>query len=212
MLNGMFIRDDVADVLKIAICAISALSLVYTWSYLRERNLYKGEVPVLMLFAVSGMLLLVSAGSLVMVYLGLEMLSLCSYALVAIDRDSPVASEAGMKYFVLGSLASGMLLYGMSLIYGALVRWIWPRSVPLRAKRRCADGGGVLVAASTSSSAPRLSTCVCRRYRRTTPITCHRCGTETGCVRHGLSLLEAGVGRAATTGSCCWPRSPRCRC
>ena len=72
-----------------------------------------------MLFAVAGMMLLISAGSLVMVYLGLEMLALCSYALVAIDRDSPVASEAAMKYFVLGSLASGLLLYGMSLLYGA---------------------------------------------------------------------------------------------
>ena len=95
------------------------LSLVYAWPFLRERGLYKGEVPVLMLFAIAGMMLLVSAGSLVMVYLGLEMLALCSYALVAIDRDSPLASEAAMKYFVLGSLASGMLLYGMSLMYGA---------------------------------------------------------------------------------------------
>ena len=72
-----------------------------------------------MLFATAGMMLLVSAGSLVMVYLGLEMLALCSYALVAIDRDSPLASEAAIKYFVLGALASGLLLYGMSLIYGA---------------------------------------------------------------------------------------------
>lgn len=119
VLGGMFVRDTMADVLKVAICAISALSLVYAWSYLRERHLYKGEVPVLVLFAVSGMLLLVSAGSLVMVYLGLEMLALCSYALVAIDRDNARASEAAMKYFVLGSLASGLLLYGMSLVYGA---------------------------------------------------------------------------------------------
>lgn len=119
VLNGMFIRDDMADVLKWVACVISALALVYTWSFLRERGLYKSEVAVLMLFAVAGMMLLISAGNLVMVYLGLEMLALCSYALVAIDRDSPLASEAAMKYFVLGSLASGMLLYGMSLIYGA---------------------------------------------------------------------------------------------
>jgi NADH-quinone oxidoreductase subunit N len=119
VLGGMFVRDTMADVLKVAICGISALSLVYAWSYLRERDLYKGEVPVLVLFAVAGMLLLVSAGSLVMVYLGLEMLALCSYALVAIDRDNARASEAAMKYFVLGSLASGLLLYGMSLVYGA---------------------------------------------------------------------------------------------
>lgn len=119
VLNGMFIRDTMADVLKWVACVISALAMVYTWSFLRERGLYKGEIAVLMLFSVAGMMLLISAGNLVMVYLGLEMLALCSYALVAIDRDSPLASEAAMKYFVLGSLASGMLLYGMSLIYGA---------------------------------------------------------------------------------------------
>lgn len=119
VLNGMFIRDTMADVLKWVVCVVSALAMVYTWSFLRERGLYKGEIAVLMLFSVAGMMLLISAGNLVMVYLGLEMLALCSYALVAIDRDSPLASEAAMKYFVLGSLASGMLLYGMSLIYGA---------------------------------------------------------------------------------------------
>lgn len=119
VLNGMFIRDDMADVLKWVACVVSAAALVYAWSFLRERGLYKGEIPVLMLFSVGGMMLLISAGNLVMVYLGLEMLALCSYALVATDRDSPLASEAAMKYFVLGSLASGMLLYGMSLVYGA---------------------------------------------------------------------------------------------
>ncbi len=119
VLGGMFVRDTMADVLKIVVCVVGALSLVYAWPYLRARGLYKGEVPALMLFALIGMLLLISAGSLVMVYLGLEMLSLCSYALVAIDRDNPRASEAAMKYFVLGSLASGLLLYGMSLLYGA---------------------------------------------------------------------------------------------
>ena len=119
VLYGMFIRDNMADVLKIGACLVSAVALVYAWPFLRERGLYKGEVPVLIMFAVLGMMLLISAGSLVMVYLGLEMLALCSYALVAIDRDSPLASEAAMKYFVLGALASGMLLYGMSLVYGA---------------------------------------------------------------------------------------------
>jgi len=117
--NGMFVRDTAADVMKIAIVAMSGLTLVYGWSYLRERNLYKGEVPVLVLFATSGMMMLVSAGSLVTVYLGLELLALCSYALVAVDRDNGKATEAAMKYIVLGSLASGLLLYGMSLVYGA---------------------------------------------------------------------------------------------
>ena len=119
VLGGMFIRDNMADVLKIGTCVVSAIALLYGWPFLRERGLYKGEIAVLMLFSVAGMMLLISAGSLVMVYLGLELLALCSYALVAIDRDSPLASEAAMKYFVLGALASGMLLYGMSLVYGA---------------------------------------------------------------------------------------------
>ena len=119
VLNGMFIRDIAADVLKLFACIVSALSQVYAWPFLRERGLYKGEVPVLMLFATGGMMLMISAGNLVMVYLGLEMLALCQYALVAIDRDSPLASEAAIKYFVLGALASGMLLYGLSLVYGA---------------------------------------------------------------------------------------------
>ncbi len=119
VLNGMFVRDIAADVLKVSIGIVSILAMAYTWPYLRQRGLYQGEVAVLMLFAVVGMMLMVSAGSLVMVYLGLEMLALCSYALVATDRDSPLASEAAIKYFVLGSLASGLLLYGMSLIYGA---------------------------------------------------------------------------------------------
>ncbi|WMJ69929.1 NADH-quinone oxidoreductase subunit NuoN [Stenotrophomonas sp. 24(2023)] len=117
--HGMFVRDTAADVMKTVIVLISGLSLVYGWSYLRERNLFQGEIPVLVLFGTAGMMILVSAGSLLMVYLGLELLALCSYALVASNRDSGLASEAAMKYIVLGSLASGLLLYGMSLIYGA---------------------------------------------------------------------------------------------
>lgn len=117
--HGMFVRDTVADVLKVALCLVGVLSMTFIWPYLRDRGLYQGEVAVLVLFATVGMMLLVSAGTLVMVYVGLEMLALCSYALVVADRDSPVASEAGIKYFVLGSLASGLLLYGLSLVYGA---------------------------------------------------------------------------------------------
>jgi NADH-quinone oxidoreductase subunit N len=119
VMDAMFVRDTMADVLKLVILLVSALSLAYGWTFLRERGLWKGEVAILTLFAVAGMMLLVSAGNLTMVYLGLELLALSSYALVAIDRDSPLSSEAAMKYFVLGALASGMLLYGMSLVYGA---------------------------------------------------------------------------------------------
>ena len=118
-LSGMFVRDEGADVMKLVLLVVSALAMAYIWPFLRERGLYKGEVAVLVLFAVAGMMLLVSAGNMTMVYVGLELLALCSYALVATDRDSPMASEAAMKYFVLGSLASGLLLYGMTLVYGA---------------------------------------------------------------------------------------------
>ncbi len=119
VLAGMFVRDVAADVLKLVLLVLSAVALGYVWPFLRERGLYKGEVSVLVLFAVAGMMLLVSASNLTMVYVGLELLALCSYALVATDRESPLAAEAAMKYFVLGALASGMLLYGMSLVYGA---------------------------------------------------------------------------------------------
>src|SRR5690606_24734040 len=98
---------------------VGVISMAFIWPYLRDRGLWQGEVAVLVLFATVGMMLLVSAGTLVMVYVGLEMLALCSYALVVADGDSPVASEACIKYFVLGSLASGLLLYGLSLVYGA---------------------------------------------------------------------------------------------
>ena len=119
VLADMFVRDTAADVLKIGILLLTAVALGYAWPFMRERDLYKGELPVLMLFATVGMMLLVSAPNMTTIYVGLELLALCQYALVAIDRDNPVGSEAAMKYFVLGSLASGLLLFGMSLVYGA---------------------------------------------------------------------------------------------
>ncbi|MBK8964307.1 MAG: NADH-quinone oxidoreductase subunit NuoN [Candidatus Competibacteraceae bacterium] len=116
---GHYIKDAMGDLLKFFICVASAVAFLYSRDYLRQRDLFKGEYYVLGLFGVLGMMIMVSAHSLLSVYLGLELLSLSLYALVAIDRDSPVASEAAMKYFVLGSLASGMLLYGISMVYGA---------------------------------------------------------------------------------------------
>jgi len=91
---------------------------LYSRDYLKERGLFKGEFYVLGLFAVLGMMVMVSAHSFLTLYLGLELLSLALYALVAFNRDSGRSSEAAMKYFVLGAIASGMLLYGMSIIYG----------------------------------------------------------------------------------------------
>lgn len=116
---GHYIKDAMGDLLKLFIYLASAVVFLYSRDYLRQRNLFKGEYYILGLFGVLGMMVMVSAHSLLTVYLGLELLSLSLYALVATDRDSPIASEAAMKYFVLGSLASGMLLYGISMIYGA---------------------------------------------------------------------------------------------
>ncbi|MDD3517899.1 MAG: NADH-quinone oxidoreductase subunit NuoN [Chromatiales bacterium] len=116
--SGSFIADPLSDTLKSFIYVIAAGVFLYSRPYLKERGLFKGEYYVLGLFAVLGMLVMVSAYSFVTLYLGLELLSLCLYALVAFDRDSGRASEAAMKYFILGALASGMLLYGMSFLYG----------------------------------------------------------------------------------------------
>jgi NADH-quinone oxidoreductase subunit N len=116
--GGSFISDLLGDVLKCAIYLITAAVLLYSRPYLKDRDLHKGEFYVLVLFAVLGMMVMVSAYSLLTLYLGLELLSLSLYTLVAFDRDSPRATEAAMKYFILGSVASGVLLYGMSLLYG----------------------------------------------------------------------------------------------
>jgi NADH-quinone oxidoreductase subunit N len=116
--NGLFVQDAMADVLKLFILMISFGVFVYSRSYLFDRNIFKGEFYILGLFSILGMMLMVSANNMLMLYLGLELLSLCLYALVAFNRDDGNASEAAMKYFILGAIASGMLLYGMSILYG----------------------------------------------------------------------------------------------
>ena len=116
--SDTFVSDRMSAVLKIFILLLSFAAFLYSKAYLRERHLFRGEYYVLGMTAVTGMMVLVSAHSLLTVYLGLELLSLSLYALVAMHRDSVFASEAAMKYFVLGALASGMLLYGMSMLYG----------------------------------------------------------------------------------------------
>jgi NADH-quinone oxidoreductase subunit N len=119
VLNGTFVSDPMAALLKTSIFLITFGAFLYSRSYLVARDIFKGEYYVLGLFAVLGMQVLVSAHSLLTIYLGLELLSLSLYALVAFNRDSAEASESAMKYFVLGALASGMLLYGISMLYGA---------------------------------------------------------------------------------------------
>ena len=117
--DGNVVRDAMSDLLKGAILIVSALAFIYARPWLRDRQLLLGEFYVLGLCAVLGMLVMVSANSLLTLYLGLELQALSMYALVAFDRDSKSGPEAAMKYFVLGSLGSGMLLYGASMIYGA---------------------------------------------------------------------------------------------
>lgn len=116
--SGHYVRDTVATVLKISLCLAGLAVFLYSRDYIKERSLDKGEYYCLGLFGVLGSMVMASAQSMLTVYLGLELLSLSMYALVAFNRDSKVATEAAMKYFVLGALASGILLYGMSIIYG----------------------------------------------------------------------------------------------
>jgi len=117
--NGMVVDDMLADVLKLFALVAVVLMLFYSRAYLIARDLFRGEMFVLTLFSLLGMMVMMSASSFVTLYLGLELMSLSLYALVALQRDEAAPAEAAMKYFVLGALASGMLLYGMSMIYGA---------------------------------------------------------------------------------------------
>lgn len=117
--GDLFVNDGLATVLKLFIYLSTAVVFIYSRDYLIKRDLFKGDFFVLALFAVLGMMVMVSANNLLVIYLGLELLSLALYAMVALSRDSATSSEAAMKYFVLGAIASGMLLYGMSMLYGA---------------------------------------------------------------------------------------------
>lgn len=117
--NNMFVDDLMSDVLKMLSYLGMSMLLVYSRQYMLLRGLFTGEFMVLALFALLGMNVMISANHFLTLYLGLELLSLSLYAMVALQRDSATATEAAMKYFVLGALASGLLLYGMSMLYGA---------------------------------------------------------------------------------------------
>ena len=118
--SNMFVDDLMADLLKLFLYLTVSVVLFYSRGYLLDREVMnKSEYYVLALFATLGMMVMISANNFVTVYLGIELLSLSLYAMVAMNRESVTATEAAMKYFVLGALASGMLLYGLSMIYGA---------------------------------------------------------------------------------------------
>jgi NADH-quinone oxidoreductase subunit N len=118
LFNGLYVADPLAGFLKMAAFVAMATAVFYSQDYLEQRAIRGGEYYVLCLTALLGIFVLISANSLLTVYLGIELLSLSLYALVAFDRDSGIAAEAATKYFVLGAIASGILLYGMSMLYG----------------------------------------------------------------------------------------------
>jgi NADH-quinone oxidoreductase subunit N len=118
LFHGLYVADELGYVLKLAGFLIVAVTLVYSRAYLDQRDIMRGEYDVLCLTALLGIFVLISANSLITVFMGVELLALSVYALIAFDRESGVAAEAAMKYFVLSAIASGALLYGMSIIYG----------------------------------------------------------------------------------------------
>jgi NADH-quinone oxidoreductase subunit N len=116
--NGMFINDGFARFSKVAILLSAAVVLVMSEGYMKTRGLLRFEYPILVALSVVGMMMMVSAGDLMALYMGLELQSLALYVVASLRRDSAKSTEAGLKYFVLGALSSGLLLYGASLVYG----------------------------------------------------------------------------------------------
>jgi NADH-quinone oxidoreductase subunit N len=116
--GGSFVVDDFSRFMKVLALLGSAAALLMSIEFLRAKNIHRYEFGILVLTAAAGMMVMISARDLVMLYLGLELMSLSLYVIAAIDRDNLRSTEAGLKYFVLGGLSSGMLLYGASLIYG----------------------------------------------------------------------------------------------
>ena len=121
--NSMFVSDPMSNLLKLFSCLVVGLTLVYSRRYIADRGMISGnlggEFYVLTLFALLGQMVMISGQNFLIIYLGIELMALSLYALVALRRDHPPATEAAMKYFILGALASGFLLYGMSMLYGA---------------------------------------------------------------------------------------------
>ena len=137
--SGAFVVDGFARFAKVLILLGSALTLIIAQPYMENAKLVRFEFPVLVIFATVGMMLMVSSASFISLYMGLELQSLALYVLAAFNRDSVRSSEAGLKYFVLGALSSGMMLYGITLIYG------FTGSTEFATVARVATGGGVSI-------------------------------------------------------------------
>ena len=116
--SGMFVTDQFAVFCKALVLIAAALGIIVSRDFMERHNVARFEFPILIVFAALGMLLMISANDLVSLYVGLEMQSLSLYVMAAVQRDDNRATEAGLKYFVLGAVASGLLLYGASLVYG----------------------------------------------------------------------------------------------
>lgn len=117
-MSGSFVVDGFAKFMKALTLLASAGGIILSLDYMRREGIYRFEYPILIVLSTIGMMMVISANDLIALYLGLELLSLSSYVIAAFDRDNVRSTEAGLKYFVLGALSSGMLLYGASLVYG----------------------------------------------------------------------------------------------
>jgi NADH-quinone oxidoreductase subunit N len=140
VLGGMYVSDNFAAFLKILVLVSSALSIIMSLGYIEREQMARFEFPLLMLFATLGMLMMVSANNLIALYIGLELQSLALYVVAAFRRDSLRSTEAGLKYFVLGALSSGILLYGASMVYGFAGTTSFPDLAAILASDAPSDG------------------------------------------------------------------------
>jgi NADH-quinone oxidoreductase subunit N len=141
--SGSFVVDDFARFLKLLAVAGSIGALVMSADFLKEPERRKFEYPILILFSTAGMLMLISAADLIALYLSLELMNLALYVVAAFDRDNVRSTEAGLKYFVLGALSSGMLLYGASLIYGFTGTVNFAAIAQAASTATASEGGGI---------------------------------------------------------------------
>ena len=166
-MQGMVVSRPMGHLLALFAALATLVTLAYAQPYIASRDMLKGEFFTLALFVAARHLVMLSANNFLVVYLGLELMSLSLYALVALRRDHAIATEAAMKYFVLGALASGFLLYGLSMMYGATGSLDDSRGLRRHHHRPDQPGGAGASAWSSSSpawpssSAPRRSTCGC---------------------------------------------------
>ncbi len=145
LFDGAFVVDGFARFMKVLTLLAAAAALLLSFDYLRQVRALKFEYPVLTLLATAGMLMMISANDLISLYMGLELQSLALYVLAAVRRDDLRSSEAGLKYFVLGALSSGMLLYGASLIYGFTGSTSFAQIAAAAAQKGAAENVGLII-------------------------------------------------------------------